>query len=520
MRVRAAGHLLPGQHFPGQLKTRVRWAAHQEDRKEGLVAREIGGGGGAVFLGGKSQLIQHRQPAGHAHPPFRVQAGEGEPLALVHAARVKPVDQQQRTSGEVPLLHLAVAAAGLQHHGVGKHDGQRAGAHRAHQVLGGHGAVDRAKDLGVGPCADHRAGAGPPAKRRRMASPATRPPPKLDSATWQASVGKAGLTTLSGCCLWQANSRVRPRTRAVSSVLHSGAGGVRAGAAGRATGRGGGAWRREVRARAAGAAFLKVAAGPYFRGLRAALMLNYYRVLGLGTAATAPQIDQAYLRQRARLKRLAAADPAMKARLADLEAGYGILANPRRRWAYDALLTRQPAAAGPAPGHGAAGPAAGYVRWARRLNAALLAGCLLLALDWALPLRRYPHETVRSRFPVAVSSSLSDPQLAYRVHTEHTTFRLPSAIGHRVREAEAISVWQTPLLGVVQRVSVPASPDGPAPFRPYGGTIYGVFALLPLLLAAVAAVGCLPGRLPETYVNTASVSGLLALLTLGALLWF
>ena len=247
-------------------------------------------------------------------------------------------------------------------------------------------------------------------------------------------------------------------------------------------------------------------------------MLNYYRVLGLGAAATALQIEQAYLRQRARLKRLAAADPAMKVRLADLETGYGILANPRRRWAYDALLTQQFAAPGPAPGQ--AGPPAGYVRWARRLNAALLAGCLLLALDWALPLRRYPHETVRSRFPMAVSSSLSDPQLAYRVHTEHTTFRLPSAIGHRVRQAEAISVWQTPLLGVVQRVSVPTSPDGPVPFRPYGGTIYGVFALLPLLLAAVAAVGCLPGRLPETYVNTAAVSGLLALLTLGVLLWF
>ncbi|GAC1378609.1 MAG: hypothetical protein NVSMB30_26570 [Hymenobacter sp.] len=247
-------------------------------------------------------------------------------------------------------------------------------------------------------------------------------------------------------------------------------------------------------------------------------MQNYYRVLGVSPTATALQIEQAYLRQRTRLHRLAA-DPVMKARLADVEAGYGILGNPRRRLAYDALRAQEPALSVPAAGrpgqrrlHSA--------RWARRLNGALLAGCGLLALDWALPLREYAHETVRSRFPVAVSASLSEPQLAYRVRTAHTVFRLPSAIGYRVREDERISVWQTPLLGVVRRVSVPASPEGAAPFQPYGGTIYGTFALLPLLLAAVAAVGVWPGRSPETCVNTAVVSGLLALLALLVLLWF
>ncbi len=247
-------------------------------------------------------------------------------------------------------------------------------------------------------------------------------------------------------------------------------------------------------------------------------MQNYYRVLRISPTATALEIEQGYLRQRARLKRLSI-DPAMKARLAEVEAGYGILGNPRRRLAYDVLRAQEPA--------GATARRARpderllrYARVARRLNAALLACCLLLALDWALPLREYAHETVRSRFPVAVSSSLSDPQLAYRVHTAHTSFRLPSAIGYRVRESEPITVWQTPLLGVVRRVSAPASPDGPAPFQPYGGSIYGTFGLLPLLLAVVAAVGVWPGRPPETVVNTAVVSGLLAILTLLVLLWF
>ena len=248
-------------------------------------------------------------------------------------------------------------------------------------------------------------------------------------------------------------------------------------------------------------------------------MQNYYRVLGITATATALQIEQGYVRQRIRFKRLAATDPGMRARLAEVEAGYGILGHPRRRLAYDVLLAQESALA-PALPH----PDERLVRYAqvaRSLNAALLLCVLLLGLDWALPAQEYAHETVRSRFPVSVSSSLSDPQLAYRVRTEHTTFRLPSAIGYRVREVgQPVTVWQTRLLGVVQRISAPNSPDGAAPFQPYGGTVYGTFALLPLLLAAVAAVGLWPGRPAEVVVNTASVSSLLAVLTLVLLLWF
>ena len=250
-------------------------------------------------------------------------------------------------------------------------------------------------------------------------------------------------------------------------------------------------------------------------------MQNYYRVLGVGATATVREIEQGYLRQRARLKRLALADPAMRARLAEVEAGYGILAHPRRRVAYDVLLAQEPAV--PAlPPHYAAAEARWqhYARMARRLNVALLACCLLLGLDWALPLRQYAPETVQSRFPVSVPAALSAPELAYRVHTAHTSFRLPSAIAYRVRTGQTISVWQTPLLGIVQRISAPESPDGPAPFQPYGGTIYGVFALLPLLLAAVAAVGSWPGHSLQTYVNTAAVGAILAILAVVILLCF
>ena len=250
-------------------------------------------------------------------------------------------------------------------------------------------------------------------------------------------------------------------------------------------------------------------------------MQNYYRVLGISPTATALEIEQGYLRQRTRLRRLAAHDPAMKSRLAEVEAGYGILAHPRRRLAYDVLLAEEPAEPPvPSARRFSEERMARYARVARSLNAALLLASLLLVLDWALPPRQYARETVLSRFPVSVSSSLSDPQLAYRVHTEHTTFRLPSAISHRVRSGQRLVVWQTPLLGEVQRISVLDSPDGPAPFQPYGGTLYGTFFLLLPLLAAVAAVGVWPGRAPETVVNTAAVGSLLAILIVVVVLSF
>ncbi|WP_426059616.1 hypothetical protein [Hymenobacter sp. B1770] len=248
-------------------------------------------------------------------------------------------------------------------------------------------------------------------------------------------------------------------------------------------------------------------------------MQNYYHILGVGPTATAVQIEQAYVRQRARFKRLAAADRIMKARLADVEAGFDILGNARRRIAYDLLLAQEPEApARPRLGHDER--LLRYARVARSLNAALLACFLLLAIDWGLPLREYPNEKVHTRFPVLVSSALSSPQLAYRVHTQHTSFRLPNRISHRVRPGQRVSVWKTPLLGVVRRVSSPASPEGPEVFQPYGGTIYGTFALLPLLLGLVAGLGVWPRLSPEAVINTATLSSLLTVLNLVMLMWF
>lgn len=160
-----------------------------------------------------------------------------------------------------------------------------------------------------------------------------------------------------------------------------------------------------------------------------------------------------------------------------------------------------------------------YAPVARYLNLLLLAGCLLLALDWALPMRRYAGEPVLRRDVVMTSSSASDPRMAYDIVTPHAAFRLPSEQGARVRDEHRITVWTTPLLGVTRQISSPASELGAAPFRPTSGNIYRGFAVVPLLLLGVALLGVWPGRSAELRVNAAITGVLLALVTLGALLW-
>ena len=154
---------------------------------------------------------------------------------------------------------------------------------------------------------------------------------------------------------------------------------------------------------------------------------------------------------------------------------------------------------------------------ARSINLALLAGCLLLLADWALPVRRLPGELVVRKQATAVSAYRNDAHPTMRIVTRHTQFELAGAIGHRVQLQDVITVWQTPLLGVVRQVQVPTDAE---PFQPSGGSIYGNFAPLPLLLLLVSAIGAWPGRSAETYINTAAAAVLLAVVALVILLWY
>ncbi|MCB2407450.1 J domain-containing protein [Hymenobacter lucidus] len=247
-------------------------------------------------------------------------------------------------------------------------------------------------------------------------------------------------------------------------------------------------------------------------------MQDYYRLLGVPLTASQLDIEQAYQRQKARLSRRTA-DPAMKARLQEVNTGYEILGHPGRRLAYNVLLAQEPAHELPAdPTEVMMSRYAPAARW---LNGALVAFCLLLALDWVLPLREYAGEVVLVRQIVSVSSSASDPQMAYDVTTPRTAFRVPSRLGHRVRKGQRLTVAQTPLLGVARRIVAPPTTPGELPFfKPSGGNIYGAFSFLPLVLLVVAGLGLLPRRTPEMRVNTAVVGLLLAIVTLVVLVWF
>jgi hypothetical protein len=158
-------------------------------------------------------------------------------------------------------------------------------------------------------------------------------------------------------------------------------------------------------------------------------MQNYYRVLGVGPLATAVEIEQAYARQRARFKRLAAADRAMKARLSAVETGFDILGNPRRRLAYDLLLAQEPPEARAPRYSWRQEQLVRYARVARRLNAALLACFLLLALDWALPARDTPTKPCAPACPCPFPRR--SPTLSLRTgctpSTPHFACPVPSA---------------------------------------------------------------------------------------------
>jgi hypothetical protein len=158
---------------------------------------------------------------------------------------------------------------------------------------------------------------------------------------------------------------------------------------------------------------------------------------------------------------------------------------------------------------------------ARWVNRAAVVFCLLLSLDWALPMQQLVNEPVLERRPVPVAAYLSNPQMAYRIRTPRTRFTLHPSQLYRLEGASHVTVWRTPLLRVVQLVKAPRVAAGRAPFVPYRSGIYKpLTAIFPLALLLVAGGGLLLPFGPEARLNTAIVSGLLWLVTLAMLALF
>ena len=232
-------------------------------------------------------------------------------------------------------------------------------------------------------------------------------------------------------------------------------------------------------------------------------MQNLYHLLGVAPTATHALIRQAYQQQLLRLRKRRP-DRTTEQRLDALQTAHDILLDPPRRWAYDQLLAQEL----PPPD-----PAAPYVSVAPWVNRLLLAICLVLIFDWALPPRQYSYEPVLSRNAVVVSASLANPDVGYDIVTPHGRFRLHSAQAFRVRWGDFVTLWRTPLLGVVRRIKAPFAPDGDAPFVPDSGNLYRwpMEVLVPLL-GLMAGLGLLPRRPPEWGLNLAIGATIIAVL--------
>lgn len=262
-------------------------------------------------------------------------------------------------------------------------------------------------------------------------------------------------------------------------------------------------------------------------------MKNYYESLGVPDTATEAEIKHAYRQLALRLHPDRTPNPAAQALFLEVQEAYDILGDRHRRLAYELLRRRahelahqaravaSPYDAQPLPANAPAVTAAvaerrrrqqadaaklrHYAGRARTFNWLMVVFGLSLALDWALPLRRYPDQLVVRKEVIFVSESRANPRIAYIIRTPNTHFRLSDDVSGLLHEGDRVTVWRSPLWRLVPYVQ-----PGPWPQTYiYLTTIYSVLALWPAMLLLVAAVGLLPRRSDEFRLNTAVVAGLL-----------
>jgi|GEM_PF-1771039 len=257
-------------------------------------------------------------------------------------------------------------------------------------------------------------------------------------------------------------------------------------------------------------------------------MTTHYQTLGLGEQASADDIRRAYRRLVLLTHPDRTPDPAAHARYLAINAAYDVLGQARRRAGYDALLWAQrhppasPPAASPAPSQpapaarpaGRGGPqpdryAADYARYspyARWVCRVVLAFCALLLLDLCC--------TTSSDEPILALDGfvVPSPELSRAVGTHaialaDVDFHYYNEYGDSLFVGQKLRVRRTPLFGVVRSVGYPTELLLPSLHEP--PTIYSTFVFIPLLMAAVAALGALPESPPKRRVDAAICLGLL-----------
>jgi hypothetical protein len=264
-------------------------------------------------------------------------------------------------------------------------------------------------------------------------------------------------------------------------------------------------------------------------------MKNYYSILQVAPTATQQEIKKAYrLLVKTHHPDVASADAAGFS-MQDINEAYAVLSNPGKRQAYD-WKRNQPEEeqTGPQQAYGSGFNArpkrrlsereliAPYLRYVYPFFRVSLAFCLLLLLDYVLPLRKKNDETkyvIEVYAPAQrVEAGVGSARLLD--HTEVHTFSgqvidLPPDAAAVFASQPQLLLYQTPIF----RKSRFIAPAGNKSFKfRIGGTIYGNLIFIPLLLLLLSGIGLYKGITDEMRFSIAVVSSLMLLISIALLL--
>lgn len=256
-------------------------------------------------------------------------------------------------------------------------------------------------------------------------------------------------------------------------------------------------------------------------------MKDYYKILELSPQATQQEVKQAYRRLVKAYHPDVAKGVSAVHTIQEINEAYSVLNHPQRRSRYDWLRTnpmlrqeppvrrpqRPPHSYRPSPRSSRMTErelVKPYLKYTTLLCKISLLFCLLLALDYALPLQRRSDEL---RYLAKVYKSYKG-RPPYHDHSELHTLSgkkvsVSKEAGDYFSQHPQLLLASTPMLGKVRWI---AAADAGGDVYRVGRSIYGNFIFLPILLLIIASLGLLPSFPPEARFSFGVVSGTLLLI--------
>jgi len=253
--------------------------------------------------------------------------------------------------------------------------------------------------------------------------------------------------------------------------------------------------------------------------------MTFYQLLEVPPQASAADIRRAYRRLVLLTHPDRTPDPAAHQRYLAINEAYDVLSDSTRRQAYDARLA-SPVSYGPLPTPRRR-PAAPrrprtaeevrlgahahiylrYTKLAQRVNCFIVGLCLLIGLDYFIPLS-YPTEPILSaEYRVEYSRHGRIAREYYVYETPHTSLKTM----YSYPEGTVLALRVTPLFRQV--LTFRRATDGPEDdFDNQEHTIYGPVGWLFVALGIVAVVGAWPGRVARRQVECAVMTSVLLII--------